>query len=223
MIKKIPQSQLPESVKTIEFKHLIPVNYYRSIFHVANGLLAVTCYQFFMTFQQAITLLGSLLALFTFLEITRRMSKRWNDFLVSRVFGLIVRPREHHKINGATFYLLALTLNVFFFAKNPVILAILVLGFGDPFANIIGKKFGKTPLYKEKSLEGSLAFVLISFIVTTTFSLVFQNLDWPLVRLLSLTITLSITGAIIELFSTRLDDNFTILTGCSIIASLWFF
>lgn len=222
IIRKIPASTLPESVKTIKFKHLIPVNYYRNIFHALNGILAVTCYHFFMTYQQAMILLSSLLGIFIFLEITRRMSKKWNSFLVNKVFGLIARPKEHHKINGAAYYLASLTFCAWVFPKAPLEIAILVLGFGDPVANIIGKKFGITKIFKEKSLQGTIAFFVASLIVTTSFSFTFQSLNWPILKMLGLTITTSLAGALIELYSYKVDDNFTILAGCSLIAWMWF-
>jgi dolichol kinase len=50
------------------------------------------------------------------------------------------------------------------------LVAVLVLGVGDPAATLIGKRFGRRfKLYRQKSLAGSLAFVAASFITVATF------------------------------------------------------
>ena len=80
------------------------------------------------------------------------------------------------------------------------IVGVLVLAVGDSFSTLIGKLLGKTPVFynEEKSWEGSLAFFLSSYIV-----LVF-------VMDLREALFLSLSGALLESFKLRLDDNLTL-------------
>lgn len=91
-------------------RQLKPKNYARNVFHAANGITAVVLYELLLTREQAMMVLGAIFGLFATLEITRRFSDRWNDFLVDKVFGAISRPSERYRVNSATIYLLALML-----------------------------------------------------------------------------------------------------------------
>jgi len=154
------------------------------------------------------------------LEITRRLSTRWNDYLVDRFFGAISRPWEKHQTNSATYYLLALTLITFVMPKHAVEIAILVLAFGDPAATILGKKWGGVKIWKEKSVVGTSAFILAAFPPVAAFlSSGFPSMNHT--SKLGLALTVSLVGAAAELFSENLDDNFTIPVLCAGVAALW--
>lgn len=205
-----------------KLKHLKPINFFRSGFHVFNAALVVVLYQYFLSFQTSAIVLGSLLGLFTFLEITRRFSDRFNDYLIDKVFGLISRPKERHKVNSASYYLLALTIMVLLVPQAPFLIGVIALGIGDPMANIIGKKIGGLKIYKEKSLAGTLAFAVSAFIAIVICSLYVLDVSLATDQLLFMAASVSVAGAIIELFSNKFDDNFTLIVGCSSVAYLWF-
>ncbi len=202
-------------------RHLKPTNYYRNVFHVATGLLAVVLYQFVLTKTQALAILLGLFSLFTSLEISRRFSDRWNDFLVDRVFSMIVRPRERFRPNAATYYLAALCLMTAICPKTALELGILVLAFGDPAASLAGRRFGRKKIWREKSFVGTGTFFGVSLLTC----LVFLALAAPATSL-SVMIVASLTtaaaGAATELASQRINDNFTIPVVCAGIASFWF-
>lgn len=63
--------------------------------------------------------------------------------------------------------LLILVIVSFGILKQPYVggLGILILGYGDGFAAVIGKKYGKHPMIFGKSIEGSLAMFVVSFLV----------------------------------------------------------
>jgi phytol kinase len=93
---------------------------------------------------------------------------------------------------------------------TAVELGLLVLAFGDPAASVLGKRYGKRKLWREKSLVGFNAFIAISFVVSFIFlSLAMggETLTWRL----GVAAIAAVVGAVTELFSERLDDNFTIL------------
>lgn len=96
------------------------------------------------------------------------------------IFTVIERPKKRSL--GTVYFSIALFLAVlfaFFMGDNKIfasalIAGILVLGYGDGFAAIIGKRFGKTSLLFGKSLEGSLTLFFVSILVLIVVTLAFE-------------------------------------------------
>jgi phytol kinase len=83
---------------------------------------------------------------------------------------------------------------------------ILVMGYGDGFAAVIGEKFGKTKLVFGKSLEGSLAMFAASLIVATILLLVVGGQPlWWLIALV-----LAVVATLVELYSPFGLDNLSV-------------
>jgi phytol kinase len=84
-------------------------------------------------------------------------------------------------------------------------LGILVLGYGDGLAAVIGSKYGKHQLKHGKSLEGSITMFLASFIVSA-FILAFSiSTPWFLIA-----IFIALIATIIELYTPRGLDNLSV-------------
>ncbi|MFH1544607.1 MAG: hypothetical protein ABIE23_00740 [archaeon] len=66
---------------------------------------------------------------------------------------------------GAIIFFLATLIASVLFYQNPLILlgALIVLVFGDSVATVIGVTLGKTKLMNNRSLEGTIAGILVSF------------------------------------------------------------
>ena len=77
----------------------------------------------------------------------------------------------------------------------PTMLAVIATT-GDVSACIIGKLFGKHKIYKKKSLEGCLAFVVLAFVSMYIFSGIAL---WKL-------LIIAIIGAVVELYSDKYDN-----------------
>lgn len=190
-------------------RHLHPTNYKRSAVHLLSGLAVV------FAFEVVFTAWTGLLAALAFtvwawsLEGARRVSPTVNRWCMA-FFGPIARDHERHRVNSATWYgtaLLVLALT----AYGPAgILGLLCLAVGDPVAGLIGRSWGDTRIWGGKSLEGTVAFALASLTVGYVY-LVFLHggLGGP-AYLLALAALAGVTGAVVELLSTRLEDNFTI-------------
>lgn len=210
-------------------KDFKPTNYARNLFHVGNGVLCVVLYQWVLNREQALLALSALLSAAIAMEISRKFSRRWNDFLVDRVFGAVSRPRERYVINSSSYYLVAVTLITYFLPKQAVLMALLVLAFGDPAASIVGKRWGRRKLWKEKSILGSLSFVVASFAACIGFQAVARLGDLAGSAVGGVTgsfifgaLLVAVGGAITELLTEALDDNLTVPIVCAILGALVF-
>lgn len=184
---------------------LRPTNYARNLFHMSSGLFALTIIEFFT--ERMLWVAGGFLASAVAMESSRRVSPRANEVMMA-AFGKVAHPYERHRINSASWYALALVLLALFVPPLACAVGVVVLGFGDPFAAIVGRRFGRTKLPGGRSLEGSLAFVLAGGLPALAVLLGFHHL--PLVTAAVVALSGAVAGAAAEVLSGRLDDNFTI-------------
>ncbi|MFH1885240.1 MAG: diacylglycerol/polyprenol kinase family protein [Pseudomonadota bacterium] len=221
LLLTVKDLKIPFPAGTPEFRHLKPLNYYRNAFHMSLGVVAVVLYELVLTHGQAMAILLTTLGVFTFLEVSRKFSERFNDFLVDKVFGIIARPHERFRVNSSTWYLAALTLMTSMTPKTALEIGILVLAFGDPAASVMGRRWGRVKLWREKSVVGTSAFALASLVVSYVFlALAVPEMGWGARVAVSLAAALS--GAATELFSQRINDNFTIPVVAAGVAAFWF-
>jgi len=195
---------------------LKPKNYTRNVFHLFNSLWAVLLYELVFEKQTMLYIAGSFLVLAIGMEVLRRLSPDWNHRFCNEVFGSISRPHEEHNITAATWYTLALFIGVITMPKHAIAAGTLMLGVGDPIASIVGKAWGKRKLWNGKSLEGTIGFALSSSVaLMILFSLACPQLS--LQSRLIITAVVALCGALTELFTGKLEDNFTIpLVGGSV-------
>ncbi len=111
--------------------------------------------------------------------------------------------------------LLILVVLTFGVLKNPYIgaIGILVMGYGDGLAAVIGKAYGKHKFAFGKSIEGSLAMFIISFIVVFVVSI---NIASILVSLI-LALGVAAFATMIELLTPKGLDNLSVPLGSSFI------
>jgi dolichol kinase len=103
-----------------------------------------------------------------------------------------------------TYFLLSLFLGFLVFPRDVPYLPLAFSTVGDLGGKLLGMRFGSTPLFRDKTLQGTLAFTAGSLLA-----------GWILQRLLDLPLAFVLAGApfaaVVELFSSRLDDNFSVL------------
>jgi len=207
--------QAPSRVTTLK-----PLMRARTLFHIGMGVGAVSIYQFLLTKAQAVTIMWSVFGVVLGLEVTRRIWTRWNHILLtSPLFRPIARPREYRKVNSASWYVTALSLLVPFFSQASVCAAVLVLAVADPAAAWIGRKYGTRKLYHRKSWVGSATFAVAGFLTAIGYLFAFHG-SLGTSRILMGAALCALAGAIAELFSERVDDNFTVPIAGAIVASL---
>ncbi len=218
-LNELKKRRVARAAALAQSRQLKPTNYARNLFHAIMGLSGVFLYYFVLTHKQALAVLGTILVIFGTLEITRRFSQRWNNFLVDKFFGAISRPSERYRTTSATIYLTALILIVWLFPKLPVLTAVIILSISDPAASLAGKRWGRRKLFRDKSIIGTLTFFVVGTL--TTGALIFMvEPGLGTTHIAAVSATIAAVGAITELLSSRIDDNFSIPIACAIIATL---
>jgi len=194
----------------------------RTIFHTTSGLICCLLYQFVLDRGQSLMILYAIMAIITLIEGSRRLSPRWNGFLMQKVFNTMVRPREHTRIASASFYMASITLIVLIAPQVLVCAAVLLLAFADPAASAVGIRWGKKRLPNDKSYVGSLAFLVTGIVVTSIYLSLAAADRMSAGAILGLSVAMSFTAAAAELFCDRIDDNFAIPVSATLVGLLWF-
>ena len=132
---------------------------------------------------------------------------RLNDFLMG-MMGKLAHPHEAWRVNSATWYATACVILALIWNLPVASLGIAVLGFADPAAAIIGRRYGRIKLVNGRTLEGTATFIAVGTLVATPW-LAFV---WGMAPGLALKLAFfgSLAGGIAELFSRRVDDNLSI-------------
>lgn len=137
---------------------------WRQLIH-ASGVFIVI-FSYFLPSQLLIILCVAILA---FVIIVFRLDHNHHIPFFSTIFR--VAKRDDDERGFAYFFIgIIITLSIFQFNMNIVNAAILILLFGDSASTLIGKRFGKIklPFQPRKTLEGSLAFLIVGFLVSLT-------------------------------------------------------
>lgn len=209
---------LPQPVPAGATPRISRTNYSRAAFHVGSGLFAALLYHFMLSRPQAIALMAVLSTLFLSVEYARRKSSRFNDFLMaSHLIRVIARPHEYFRVNSATYFGIGLLLAAIFSPKPAVELGCVVLAVADPVASTLGRRYGKTKIYRDKSWVGTSAFVVAGFLA----SYAYLTLLHPEIGSVLLVAGVAgLAGAVAETFTSRLDDNLTIPLGTALALAL---
>ena len=130
--------------------------------------------------------------------------------LYRTLFGNLLRNDEKNfkekVITGGTLFVIGIFITVVLFVKNLAVSAVVILIVCDSASALIGKSLGKHKLFGEKTIEGSLAFIvvgllLVFFVLPPAFN-VHGEVYIAIVSLLM--------AAISEAMPWKLDDNIVI-------------
>jgi dolichol kinase len=193
-----------------------PQNYARSLFHLACGAVALTLVQLLPSRAWLIAVCAPFAVAAWGMETARRFSAAVNERLM-RFFAPVAHPHERHRVNSSTWYTTALLLMAIFAPPRAAEIGVLVLAVADPAAGFFGRRFGRTRLRAGRSLEGTLTFLTVGALAAFAWLNVVHAL--PLASMIVISLAGALVGALTELFSTRLDDNFTIPVAVSAAAA----
>ena len=114
-------------------------------------------------------------------------------------FRRVLREEEKSTFMGSTYFIFSTILTILLFPKSIAIVSILILILSDTAAALVGKWIGRVKIFG-KTLEGSMAFLLISLLIVW----IYPNLNRFSGSLAALGTTL------IEVLPIKLSDNLTI-------------
>lgn len=171
---------------------------FRKLVHLL-GLIIVLLYSVLYHFFSAqIAILGLTAVLLLILEFEYiRIEHRPK---IISFFDAVFRPHERDHIAGSVFYVISCIICFAAFEYWIAFLAMFMTAFGDMFASLIGKTFGETKLFKQKSLVGTLS----GFTINVLIGMIILPEQIYIVSLMAL------VGSAVELFSNKLDDNLTV-------------
>jgi len=153
-----------------------------------------------------------ILCAFLFIEFLRFRISRFNERLFV-IFGYILKEKERKSLLTTTTFLLSVLATVVLFRKDISVIAMLFLIFGDASSAIVGTYFGRTKILN-KSLEGSLAFLVTCLLIGLVTKVTNIGLPWLVI------IAGAFTATITELLSLPIDDNFTIALSSGLVMEL---
>jgi phytol kinase len=111
--------------------------------------------------------------------------------------------------------LLILVILTFGVTQNPWIgaVGILVMGYGDGLAAVIGTAYGKHKLAFGKSIEGSLTMFIVSFIIVFGISLFLTSI----ISAVFIALGVAIVATVVELLTPKGLDNLSVPLSASLI------
>lgn len=187
---------------------LRPTNYARNALHLASATAGIVALELLPSWGATVGLALAFALTGWTMEITRRRSEAINRFCLA-LFGPTSHPHEAERINSATWYTTALVLLALTGLVPAALVALAVLGVGDPSAAIIGRRFGRIPLVHGRTLEGTVAFVLAGGVAASLLTALFHP-SLGLGTAVLMGFAGASLGAIAEALSRRIDDNLTI-------------
>jgi len=119
-------------------------------------------------------------------------------------FGSFLRRHEFNRLSGATYLLLGCLVTSLLYAKPIVVAACAYIIVGDTFAAILGQNIKSPGLFTDKTLMGSIGFLIAAISVGIAIYYLPQTL--PLTPL----IVGAVAASVFEALPLPLDDNFAV-------------
>jgi len=145
---------------------------------------------------------GVLAGICIIVDLIRLLHKKTGIYFSTKATR-VYKKGEEKRFSSISLFLFSSFVVVLIFPKMIAITALVFLIFGDIFAKFFGSEYGKTKIFGEKTLEGSIAHLVACFLA--------GYILWPYVGLSPVII---ITGAIIatitEVLPWDINDNLSV-------------
>ena len=144
--------------------------------------------------QVALLSLVLLLLLFLILEYFR-LELGWR----MPFFSQFIRPKEQNRMYGVIYFLSATIISLAVFDYKIALAALLMTTFGDMVAALVGKRYGTTLIYRNKTWAGFSGELITNLIV-----------GFAILESIYIIIGMALTATIVETLVDELDDNLLI-------------
>lgn len=173
------------------------------------GSLSIPVIYYFIERPTAIWILTGMAIFSLIIDVGRHRFPGLRVY-VNKIFGAILREHERDSkkmlLSGATWVILSALLCVILFPKLITVTAFAILIISDASSALFGRAFGKHK-FLDKSLEGSLAFVVSGWVVVAVAPKALNHPAEYIAGAIG-----AVIGAIVEAASVRLrlDDNLSV-------------
>ncbi len=185
-----------------------PTNYMRNVYHAGSALMLIGLIQYLLTPWLMIVVAAFFAAFGWALELVRWLSPAANRVITVPWKGFI-HPDEHWRINSATWLCTGLLIMALCLDPMSCTIAIAVLGFADPAAALVGRRFGRRRLHRNRTLEGTGTFFGVALVASLAVLAIYGP-ELALWRALLISMAAALPAAVAELYSNRLDVNLTV-------------
>ena len=171
----------------------------KSIHLFTNSLIPIVYLLLDVPKEWMLALLGIASVTFVIIDLGRTRNI-WISKVFGKFFNGMMRTHElNGKLTGASYVFIGSLITITIFPKEIAVLALLFASFGDTFAALYGKKFGKIRVWN-KTLEGSITGLLACVLVSLFFP------DIPNI----IKFSGAFAAMFIELLPIHIDDNLRI-------------
>lgn len=139
----------------------------RKILFLLSAIIPIS-YALWLTKWEMLSYVALATAIIYFIDYNRHYSKFWQKISLLFVGKLLKKDEKPMKgrLMHCTVYLISTTFTILLFPKHIAINAMLILIFADTMAALVGKKYGHTSIFHNKTLEGFYAFLVTGAVVT---------------------------------------------------------
>jgi dolichol kinase len=164
-----------------------------------SGLLIVIIYTFLLNnFSERVSIIVLIGILLLLLEIERiRLDHK--PQLMKAVEGLFRNSEKNH-VSGGAFFIISTIIAFAAFEYWIALVAMFMTVFGDMFAALLGRAFGKRRIYRHKTWVGTMSALLANLLVG-----MFLLPQFPIIY-----VPMAIVATLVELLTHKLDDNLTV-------------
>lgn len=137
-----------------------------------------------------LTMVGILL----FFLILEYLRVEWD--ITVPLYSKIIMPQERDRLSSVIHFLTATVICLAIFDFKVALAALLMTTFGDMVAAVIGRKYGETLIFRNKTLVGSVSELIINLVI-----------GFFILTNIYVMIGMAFTATLVEILVDDLDDN----------------
>lgn len=180
----------------------------RRLFHAVNGVATATAYALLFTHEQVVHIFGTIACIVYIIDRVRiaypEKAARWAPW----ANRMLLRAEEQVREAAMIPYAIAVLLTILTVPKPAALIAIYTLALADPLAALVGIRWGRRRIARNRTLEGSLAFFAVTLVAAVV--VLAESTDAPGLTIAAAALTIALASAVCELLPLRIDDNLTI-------------
>jgi dolichol kinase len=170
----------------------------REIYRKALHITGITVPIVYLIFGRDPALLYTSIALLIFLTLEFIRIRANRLFPLERTAEYIQRKGEKNSLAAPVYFCVAAIVSIFFFSESAVIVGLTAALLSDTAAALVGTGIGRRQIRKNKTLEGSIAGVVVAMAIGLVFNAGFAVM-----------FALGVAFLIFDLVDLGIDDNLT--------------